>query len=88
MRKYEIASSQDTVHTIINYNYSIQGQQEYLLSYLQKNKKSDFKAIFGVCEDRMHAIITFLGLLELINAGEIFILQGEGANNFWLSLPE
>ena len=88
MRKYEIASSQDTVHTIINYNYSIQGQQEYLLSYLQKNKKSDFKEVFGVCEDRMHAIITFLGLLELINAGEIFILQGEGANNFWLSLLE
>ncbi len=87
MRRFENVSSQDTVHTIINYNHTIQGQQEFLLSTLQKGEKTEFKTIFGNCENRMHAIITFLGMLELLNAEEIVILQGEGSNNFWLSLP-
>jgi segregation and condensation protein A len=87
MKRFDIANSQEAVHTIINYNHTIQGQQEYIISKLSKDKKTDFQAIFGICEDRMHAIITFLGLLELVNAAEVLILQGEGANNFWLSLP-
>jgi segregation and condensation protein A len=87
MKRFDNANAQATVHTIINYNHTIQGQQEYIISKLKKGEKTDFKEIFGVCEDRMHAIITFLGLLELINLSEIMILQGEGINNFWLSLP-
>lgn len=88
MRRFEFDNSQATVHTIINYNHTIQGQQEYIVSRLIRGKKSDFKEIFGVCQDRMHAIITFLGLLELINAAEVILLQGDGINNFWLSLPD
>lgn len=88
MQRFDFESSRDTVHTIINYNYTIQEQQEYLLSRLQKGSKLDFKNIFEVCKNRIHAIVTFLGILELLNAGEITILQGEGNNNFWVSLPE
>jgi hypothetical protein len=29
-----------------------------------------------------------LALLELLNAQEITLIQGEGMNNFWLSLPD
>lgn len=39
-------------------------------------------------ENRVHAIVTFLALLELLNAQEIMIIQGNGVNNFWLTLPE
>lgn len=87
MKRFEFENNRDAVHTIINYNFTIQGQQEYLLNTLKKGEKAEFKSLFGNCEDRMHAIITFLGMLELLNMGEIIILQGEGLNNFWLSLP-
>jgi segregation and condensation protein A len=86
VRRFDNANKEAMVHTIINYNHTIIGQQAFLLEKLKKGKKSDFKAIFEICEDRMHAIITFLALLELINAGEVHILQGEGMNNFWLEL--
>ena len=32
--------------------------------------------------------MTFLALLELLNEQAIMIIQGEGVNNFWLTLPE
>jgi segregation and condensation protein A len=86
LRRFEDSNKEATVHTIINYNHTILGQQEFLLTTLKKEKKSDFKGIFGECVDRVHAIITFLALLELLNMGEIAILQGEGMNNFWLEL--
>lgn len=87
MKRFEFENNREAVHTIINYNFTIQGQQEYLLNSLKKGVKTEFKQLFGLCEDRMHAIITFLGLLELLNQGDIIIIQGEGLNNFWLSLP-
>jgi segregation and condensation protein A len=88
MRRFEDAGKEATVHTIINYDYSISGQQEFLLQSIKKGQKSDFIAIFGECKDRIHAIVTFLALLELLNMGELMILQGEGMNNFWLELMD
>jgi len=32
----------------------------------------------------VHAIVTFLGLLELLNLQRVVITQGEGFNNFWV----
>ena len=48
--------------------------------------KTGFKNIFGECENRVHAIVTFLGMLELLNLDKLKIVQGEGINNFWLTL--
>jgi segregation and condensation protein A len=86
LRRFEDNTKEAMVHTIINYSHTIAGQQEYLFLTLKKGEKSDFKAIFGTCVDRIHAIITFLAMLELINGGEVIVLQGEGLNNFWLEL--
>ena len=41
--------------------------------------------MFGGCKNRMHAIITFLALLELLNLQTIKIVNGIGMNNFWLT---
>ena len=46
----------------------------------------DFNHIFTALEDRVHAIVTFLALLEMLNRQEIILIQGEGINNFWLTL--
>lgn len=76
------------VHTIMRYNYTIKDQQTYLLGRVKIGEKSDFKMVFGGLENRVHAIVTFLALLELVNSQLIRLVQGEGANNFWLTKPE
>jgi segregation and condensation protein A len=76
------------IHQIYTYNYTVETQRDFILAKLTKGKKSDFAQVFNGLENRLHAIITFLALLEMLNRQEIFIEQGEGINNFWLSLSE
>ncbi|MCP3928229.1 MAG: segregation/condensation protein A [Bacteroidetes bacterium] len=73
------------VHHIARFNYNVQKQQDFIFSKLRKFKKANFSNIFNECENRIHAIVTFLALLELLNAQKVNIVQGIGANNFWLS---
>lgn len=86
MERYEDATIKKKIHTVVDYSYTIQGQQIFILSRLKKGVKTAFEGIFGVCENRVHAIVTFLGLLELLNLDKLKIIQGEGINNFWLTL--
>lgn len=72
-------------HQVYNYPYTIAEQQEYILSIVQKDIKTGFDQLFKVCQNRIHAIVTFLALLEMLNEGKIHIIVGEGFNNFWLS---
>lgn len=76
------------VHTVYNYSYTIQDQRQYLTDRLREGGKKDFEELFMQLENRVHAIVTFLALLELLNAQEVMIIQGDGVNNFWLTLPE
>jgi segregation and condensation protein A len=75
------------IHSIIRYSYTIEDQQAYILSNLQKGKKKNFRELFSTLENRIHAIVTFLALLELLNAQQVTITQGTGTNNFWISYP-
>ena len=73
------------VHRVFNYKHTIQGQQIYILSRIKVGENIDCKTLFSICEDRMHAIVTFLGLLELMNLQTIKMVEGIGINNFWLT---
>lgn len=84
LTKLEDRSKQVTVHRIMQYDYSIQGQQNFIFTKIKKGQKVKFEAIFGACENRIHAIVTFLALLELLNLFKVGLTQGEGLNNFWL----
>lgn len=86
MERYEDEHQKKKIHTVVDYNYTIQGQQLFILSKIKKGVKTGFKSIFGDCENRIHAIVTFLGMLELLNLDKLKIVQGEGINNFWLTL--
>lgn len=79
-----------TVHQIIRFDYTIEDQQTMILSKVKNGKKANFKNIFGACRNRIHAIITFLSLLELLNSEAVSMIVGEGFNNFWLieSIPD
>lgn len=86
--KFDEAQKSKRIHTVYNYTYTIQEQREYLIGQLKKGEKRDFEQIFLSLDNRIHAVVTFLALLELLNAQELMLIQGEGLNNFWLALPE
>ena len=72
------------VHTIVRYPYTVVQQQERILGKLTTEADVSFDSLFEECENRIHAIVTFLALLELLNVQRITITQGLGANNFWV----
>lgn len=73
-----------TVHQIIQFSYTIEDQSTFILSRVSQGEKTGFQSIFSACKNRIHAIVTFLALLELLNMGLLQITEGLGANNFWL----
>ncbi len=83
MERFEEAQ-RNPVHTIVKYTYTIQEEQQQIISKLVFKPRLDFADIFTSAENRIHAIITFLALLEMINNQVVRILSGEGINNFWI----
>lgn len=87
MEEHQIRGAK-TVHRILKYNYTIEDQQKLILDKVGRNGRVDFKGIFEEVENRIHAIVTFLGLLELLNLQQLNVTQGDGVNNFWISSIE
>lgn len=83
MERYDEAQ-RHPVHTIIKYTYTIQDEQTLIINKLVFKPRLDFADIFAQSESRIHAIISFLALLELINNQVVRILAGEGINSFWI----
>ncbi len=86
--RFEDEQKSKRIHTVYNYNYTIQEQRSYIASNLKKGIKTGFETLFLQLENRIQAIVTFLALLELLNEQAVTLIQGEGINNFWLTLPE
>jgi segregation and condensation protein A len=59
-----------------------------ILEKLASESNVAFERVFDACENRIHAIVTFLALLELLNMQRVHLTQGIGANNFWLNLRD
>jgi segregation and condensation protein A len=72
------------VHKIFDYKYTIEDQSDYIRSRIVRGKKLDFTNLFSKLNNRVHAIVTFLALLEMLSQQQITITQGEGPNNFWI----
>jgi segregation and condensation protein A len=85
VRQYEDVQNRP-VHRIFTYSFTIESQREYIFSLIEVGKKTSFEQLFNNLENRVHAIVTFLAMLELLNLQEIHIVQGEGVNNFWLTI--
>ena len=76
------------VHTVIQYNYTLEESREYMLTLVTREKIISFEKIFEPCENRIHAIFLFLSLLELVQQKYMTIMVGEGKNNFILEFNE
>ena len=86
LRRSEAAKSKP-VHTVYNWSYSMTDQQNHIRTLLTTRDRLSFETVFEHCENRIHAIIIFLGMLELLNLHQLSVVQGEGINNFWLTMP-
>lgn len=64
--------------------YKIENEKQDILNKIKINKKLNFKVVFENIENRFHAVVVFLAILELLTTGQIALLQGLGFNNFWL----
>lgn len=76
------------VHTVIRYEYTMEGSRDDMLSRAQQEKTLAFEKIFGNCDNRVHAIFLFLSLLELVQQKFLKIVLGEGKNNFIIEYNE
>ena len=85
MEKYENRQNR-TYHEIVRYPYTIEDQQFYIVKAIRKKGKSSFNSLFEKLENRVHAIVTFLALLEMLNLQKLIIQQREGFNNFEIRL--
>jgi segregation and condensation protein A len=76
------------VHTVVQYNYSMEATKADMISTAQRERSLPFEKIFETIENRVHAIFTFLSLLELVQQHYLRIVIGEGRNNFILEYNE
>jgi len=83
MEKFDDRQKESS-HRIYKYNYDVDQQSSYILAKLKENKKCNFESLFQGLDNRIHAIVTFLSLLELLNQQTVSIIQGRGINNFWV----
>ncbi len=69
---------------IYRYNYTVAQQKVFVFTQVKKLGNCDFSAIFNEIKDRIHAIVTFLSILELVNEELITLESGAGTNDFFL----
>ena len=70
------------VHTVVRYNYTMEGSKDYMLELIQKGRTVAFERVFDICQDRIHAIFLFLSILELAQQKYMKLMVGEGRNKF------
>ena len=70
------------VHTVIQYNYTMEEVRYHLLQTSEQEKTLSFEKVFENCTNKIHAIFIFLNMLELVQQKYLQILIGEGRNNF------
>ncbi|MXV17367.1 segregation/condensation protein A [Pedobacter sp. HMF7056] len=83
MSKYKKQSEQ-VVHTVVQYPYSIEQQKKIIADLILLNKKMDFKQILRSSDNRVHFVYNFLAVLEMLQQQLISIQVGLGYNNFWV----
>ncbi len=76
------------VHTVVQYNHTMEGVRDYMLTLARSEKTLSFEKIFEVAEDRIHAIFIFLNMLEMVQQKFLGIIIGEGRNNFIIEYNE
>jgi segregation and condensation protein A len=72
-------------HRVRQYPYTIVEQKSFIMDFIGNKEKASFIDLLLNCENKIHAIFTFLAVLELLQEEIIQLTLGIGFNNFWLS---
>ncbi|GAB4094165.1 segregation and condensation protein A [Flaviaesturariibacter terrae] len=76
------------VHTVVQYNYSMETTKTGMISLAQGRRTLSFESVFEQAENRVHAIFLFLSMLELVQQKFLRIIIGDGRNNFLVEYNE
>ena len=79
------SEKEKVAHKVVQFPYTIPEQKDKVRSLLHGKDKVSFTDLIFSCENKVHAIFVFLGILELLQEQIIKITLGMGYNNFWLS---
>ncbi len=88
LERFEDEKKRKTIHRIVQIEYEVEDEEKVLEKLLEQGEKKSFEGVFGECQNRIHAVVRFLAILELLNRQIISLIQGEGVNNFWLARAE
>jgi len=75
-------------YQITKFPYTIDEQRSYIKTKLEGKDRISFDDIFTGLENRMHCIVTFLALLDLINSQMVEITESMSKNAFWISVKQ
>ena len=84
LKRFE-SEKEKVFHKVVQFPYTIPEQKDKIRNLLQGKDKVSFSDLIFSCENKVHAIFVFLGILELLQEQIIKITLGIGYNNFWLS---
>ena len=70
-----------TVHRVVRWPYTVEDESTRIQRTLQMRGRVAFVTLFSKCENRVHAITTFLALLELLNANQVALDERAGEVN-------
>ena len=92
LTRLEEAHHKPVVHEIAQFTHTIEEEQSRILDAVEAMRagkpRPGCTELFGHCRTRIHAIVVFLALLELLNLHQVVLIAGEGINDFWLVSPE
>jgi segregation and condensation protein A len=90
LTRLEEANHRPVVHEIAQFSHTIEEEQSRILDLLEAvregGERPGFREVFGPCRTRLHAIVTFLSLLELLNLHQLRLIPGGGTNDFYLTI--
>lgn len=72
------------IHTIMRHNYTVQEQSDIIMHRVKVGERTTFEQVFEHCSNRIHAVVTFLALLALLNDQKIKIYNDAAVNSFSL----
>ncbi|MEM6763726.1 MAG: segregation/condensation protein A [Bacteroidota bacterium] len=71
-------------HVIRKYPYTVEERKIQIIDLVREQEKVDFLSLALEIHDRIYVIFTFLAILELVQTQKLWVVAGEGYNNFWV----
>ncbi len=87
LKRFEVHQNV-SLHSVVQYPYTIEGQKEFVLNLLTQQESMTFEAIIAQKPFKIAVVFNFLAILELLQQGQINIQLGQGFNNFWIKRVE